>query len=428
MIWDHTLTQVAEAGAALGISIAPAGQPPTWGAWVTACNTHLATDEGLRRVSAVHLQQAVDLAHDIGLCLPSCGGSWSHPAKTRTAYGDGTLVTPIYRPPTAVRHTLADGTIAVLYPDPETGELLPQPRRRYDPDAMEHHGKAGPAHATNYVAWHVRGGSYYERVILTIGRVEAAGREAETAVTLLGDLRRAFGDELQAVVYDGAFRGVHLDQVMRRYGYVPISKPGTYAAAETAPSAVRLPNGRSAKSFPLGTWTHDTPTGPCTHILAAVNGAVSEIGLDESGDPVLLGQLARRQVKRPRRADGRFHFSVGYEMPCQAGAFWVWVSPHADRADLHARRSENVRIIAATDPDGQRIVGIRSDAESHHYHFKRTLLVGRAMSLGWRRGLLDQYCFALLNNSIVRWRSTHGQPALTRGWTATRARPHGGTP
>jgi hypothetical protein len=185
-------------------------------------------------------------------------------------------------------------------------------------------------------------------------------------------------------------------------------------AEEAAPEAVRLPGGRAAKSFPLGTWEHHTTLGRCVHVLAAVNGAVSEIGLDETGDPLLLSQLARRQVKRPRRSDGRFHFSVGYEVPCAADPFWAWISPHSDRADEDARRAENVRIIAAADPDGQRLVGLRSDAEGHHYHFKRTLLVGRAMSLGWRRGLLDQHCFALLNNALVHHRSIHGQPLVSR--------------
>jgi hypothetical protein len=416
-VWEFTQRQVRHAAGELGMAIPPALQPPTWGAWANARNAHLATDEGLVRVAAIHLDHAAALAHDLDLCQPSGGGSWSHPAKTRTAYGDGTLVTPIYRPPTAIRERQPDGSVLVLYPDPRTGELLDQPAGRYDPDAAEHHGKGGPAHATNYVAWHVRGGSYYERVILTIGRVDAPGHEADTAVTLLGDVRRALGDDLQAAIYDGAFHGTHISHVMRHYGYVVISKPGTYAPEEVAPSVVRLPGGRLGKSYPLGTWEHTTPAGACTHLLAAVNGAVSEIGLDETGDPVLLGQLARRQVKRPRRSDGSFHFSVGYEVPCPLEPFWVWISPHADHPDKDAARAENVRIIAATDPDGQRIVGLRSDAEAHHYHYKRTLLVGRAMSLGWRRGLLDQYCFALLNNAVVRHRHIDAQPAISRPWS-----------
>lgn len=418
-VWTHSQSQARSAASQLGIAVPTCPAPPTWSTWATARNHHLATDEGLAAVAGVHLDQAADLAHDLGLCLPTGGGSWSHPAKSRTAYGDGTLVTPMYRPPASVRTTLPDGSVQLRYPDPRTGELLTRPPHRHDPDAVEHHGKGGPAHATNYVAWHVRGAAYYERVILTIGRVDAPGREADTAVALLRDIRRALGDDLQAVIYDGAFHGVHIDHVMRHYGYVVISKPGTMSAEESAPQAVRLPGGRTAKSLPLGTWEHHTLTGRCVHLLAAVNGAVSEIGLDEAGDPLLLSQLARRQVKRPRRSNGQFHFCVGYEVPCPADPFWVWISPHPDRPENHAR-PENLRIIAATDPDGQRLVGLRSDAEGHHRQFKSTLLVGRAMSLGWRRGLLDQYCFALLNNALVRHRATRRAITTTGGrrWVA----------
>lgn len=413
-VWGHTQAQASSAARQLGIEVPACPAPPTWSSWVTARNRHLATDAGLAAVAGVHLAQAADLAHSIGLCLPTGGGSWSHPSKTRTAYGDGTLVTPMYRPPATVRTALADGSVQIRYHDPATGELLERPPHRYDPDAVEHHGKGGSANAINYVAWHVRGGSYYERVIPTIGRADAPGREADTAVALLRDVRRVLGDDLQAVVYDGAFHGVHIDQVMRYYGYVVIAKPGTMTGEEVAPQAVRLPGGRTAKSLPLGTWEHHTLTGRCVHLLAAVNGALSEIGLDEAGDPILLAQLARRQVKRPRRANGQFHFSVGYEIPCAADPFWVWVSPHPDRPGGQAGRPENLRIIAATDPDGQRLVGLRSDAEGHHRQFKSTLLVGRAMSLGWRRGLLDHYCFALLNNALVRHRALQRSSGLGR--------------
>ena len=158
-VWSHVQTQAAHAARTLGVAAPSALAPPTWSTWVTARNRHLTTDEGLGRVAEVHLQEASALAHGLGLCLTTGGGSWSHPAKTRTAYGDGTLVTPMYRPPDALRQTLPDGSVQVLYPDPITGELLETPTRRYDPDAAEHHGKGGPAHATNYVAWHVRGSS-----------------------------------------------------------------------------------------------------------------------------------------------------------------------------------------------------------------------------------------------------------------------------
>ena len=38
-----------------------------------------------------------------------------------------------------------------------------------------------------------------------------------------------------------------------------------------------------------------------------------------------------------------------------------------------------------------------------------------------RRGLLDQHCFALLNNALVRHRSIHGQPLVSRNSLRVRA-------
>lgn len=399
LMWAY-LQHAAARARRLGLPATGLDGPPTWSAWMHARDYYLATDQGLAAVAAVHLDSAVDLAHQLGLASRAGGGSWSHPAKTRTVYGDGTLVTPMYRPPKAIRQLDPDGTVRVSYPDPETGELRTTPPRRYDPDALEHHGKAGPVHATNYVAWHLRGPSYYERVILTIGVVQAPGREADTAVALLGDIHRVLKDDVQAAVYDGAMRGRHLDVIMRRYGYVPIAKVHTDTPTVLTPTSVRLPTGRAASSYPLGTWEHDVAGRACRHLVAAVNGAACEIGLADTGDPVLRGLLARRQVKRPRRGTGEYHFSVGYEVPCPAEPFLVWISPH-NKPPTEPARAEHVRIISAADPDGTRIVGIRSDAEGHHSMFKRTLLIDRAMTLGARRGLLDQHAYALMHNALV---------------------------
>jgi len=160
----------------------------------------------------------------------------------------------------------------------------------------------------------------------------------------------------------------------------------------------------------MASWEHDTDHGTCTHALAAVNGAVCEIGLDDAGAPILLGRLVRRQVKRPRRGTGRYHFNVGYEICCQHGDFLAWVTPHGEPGDTHVRRAENVRIIAEGEDDFTRLYGLRNDAESFNSQFKRSLLVDRAMSLGWRRQLLDAICYALLHNAINAHRARLALP------------------
>jgi hypothetical protein len=200
---------------------------------------------------------------------------------------------------------------------------------------------------------------------------------------------------IQAIVYDGAMRGVHIDELMTQHGLFVINK--VHASAKTAARRGKTPKPRW---FNLGTWEHETAVGACTHHLAAVDGAVSEIGLDDQGQPVVLGRLVRRQVKRPRRSSGRYHFNVAYEVPCPGGGFIAWITPHALSGEIDHKRADAVRIIAEGEPDFDRLYGLRNDAESFNSQLKRSLLVDRAMSLGGHRQLLDVLCFGLLHNSV----------------------------
>jgi len=299
-----------------------------------------------------------------------------------------------------VRLTQEDGTTALAYPDPRTGLLREAPAGRFDPDLQLHHGLLGPVQTHGYVCWHARGPERYQRVVLAADHIPVPGAEAATAVTLLGSVHRAAGPGVQAVVYDGALHGVHIDQVMRRYGYLVVTKlptADTGADVEAAPLVLN-DRGRRARSYPLGAATHQPPTGPCTHQLATIAGRVVEVGLDETGDPVVMGDLTRGAVKRFRRTHGGYHFNVGYRLDCPNEPFTLWLTPHAED---DPRRPQNLRVISQQDPDFPRLYGLRNDAESFHSNLKRTLLVDRAMSLGWRRGLVDVYCFALLNNALT---------------------------
>lgn len=411
LLWRH-VTAEADRARDAGLDVPPAPRPPSWHAWRRGRDHIWATEAGLARIADIHLSHATELARSLDLGTPQAGGSWSHPARARAVYGDGTLVRPIYIPPTALRTVNDDGSVTIAYPDLRTGELHDTPGRRYDPDCAEHHGHTGPVHGINYVAWHMRGPRPYQRVILHIAAVPGPGKEAETAVRSLADIRRAMGDGIQVVVYDGALRGVHIEAIMRRYGYVVLCKPPTETGTTSTPAMLRLPGGRAAHSTVLGSWEH-TPAGRrCVHHIAAVDGAPCEIALDETGDPALVAQLVRRQVKRPRTKDGRYRFSAAYEVPCSREPFWVWLSPHAERGDPDAHRAETFRIITAGDEDGGRLYGIRSDAESHHDQFKQTLRNSRAMSLGAARGLLDQYAYAVGHNAVIAARNS---PAARRG-------------
>ncbi|MDO8107209.1 hypothetical protein Q6348_08375 [Isoptericola sp. b441] len=400
--WDQIREQMLATIAEHRLDVpAPPTTPPAWHHWRRLRDEHLCDDAALAQIRRLHLPLALDLAHDLGLLRTDGPGSLTHPDRTRAVYGDGTIVRPIYAPPRAVRLDQPTGT-TLWYPD-RTGRLRERPSQRYDPDIAEHHGHSGPVHGHGYVAFHARGPHVYQRVVLTIDHIDRPGQEANTAVRLVGELRAAAGDGIQVVVYDGALRGTHIDKIQTRDGYVVLAKQPEYTDAAQAPAAVRTDQGRRAPSLPLGLATHTTAAGPCSHTLAAVKGRVSLLDLDDAGDPVVVATLTRGAVKRSRRKDGTHHFNVGYRIPCPAGDFTTWLSPHPTGPG--DPRPEQLRILADDDPDAMVIRGIRSDAESNHAQFKRTLITERAMSLGWRRGLIDYYAFAWYSNALTHHRA-----------------------
>lgn len=407
-VWGFARKILTDTAEATGLELRPPPTtPPGWDHWRWARDHHLATDEGLADLAREYPALAADLARSIGLCRPESRGSFSHPAPERCIYGDGTQVRPLYAPPATETITLDDGTRQLVYPDPKTGELRTAPARRFDPDLQPHHGQLGPVLTHGYVAWHARGASPYQRVVLAAAHVPAPGQEAATAVRLAGDVHRHLGNGVQAAIYDGAMHGTHIEEMMRRYGWLVLAKtPDSATPDEPAPGQVLFVNrsGHRARSYPLGTTTH-TPNGiACHHQLAALNGQVVELGLDETGDPVVLATLERGAVKRSRRATGRYYFNVGYQVPCPRERFTTWLSPHpTDGSD--PTRPHNLRIIPEEDPDFARLHGLRNDSENFHSNLKRTLIVGRAMSLGWRRGLLDVYCYGLLSNALTEHRA-----------------------
>lgn len=392
---------------------APGLRPPAAHHWRRLRDDHLATDEGLALLARLHLPRAVGLANELGLLLPTGPSSLTHPSALRTTYGDGVVVRPMYRPPHTI-HTLDDdGSPLTVFLNPITGEVQAEPGRRYDPDIAEHRGHAGPALGHGYVAWHARGPGSHQRVMLHLGHIEHPGGEAATAVRLLADVHRVAANGIQVVVYDGAFRGAHIEEIMTRFGYLVIAKQPTYTDEELATTPlVRTEEGKRVRSIPLGLANHETSMGTCSHTLAAINGAVVELGLDDSGDPVSRGALQRGAVKRARREHGGYHFNVGYRLPCAFGEFEVWLSPHPQRPG--DPRPEALRVLPDGDPDNLRLRGLRSDAESVHSGFKRTLLVDRAMALGWRRGLLDYYAYAWYTNALAEQALRNGQVGVAR--------------
>ena len=361
---DGLWTQLTAAASAAGLE--PPGRQPFQYAQHTYWRDLTVKDTDTRNeLATTFTQTALADARSRGLLVPTGGGSLTHPTRQRLIYGDGTIIRPRFR------HR----------PNPSS-------TNRTDPSADDHHRHDGNIYGNNFVIISARGTQRHDRVILALGRVPQPGGEAATAIELICHVHHHAGNGIQAVAYDGAFQGTHIDQIMRTTGLVVINK--VHAALRNDTTVVH-------KRQPLGTYQHPRHrrnSEPCTHHLVAVNGRVADIALDEDGTPTITAYADRRQIKRSRRADGTYRFNLGLRLECPHatnGHWELWLSPHDN--------PENIRLVPPDDPDFNHLYGLRPDAESLNNTLKRTLIIDRAPSIGWERQLYDLIGFAILHNT-----------------------------
>lgn len=348
---------------------------------------------------------AIAHARKTGLLLPMGKGSLTHPSPARTIYGDGTVVRPIYRsapePEDEVAESSGEEGAATDERRKEEGaEDATQAEHaaaRQDLSAAVFHRHDGPIRGNDFVCFYARGEGAGTRIVLGLDRVAAPGQEAETAVALIERIVAVATAGIQAVAYDGALKGVHIDRIMRRVGLVVVNK---LAAAVHNDEEIVM------KRRPLGTFEHRAGRRTCSHQLHIENGTVVDVTLADDGTPVVVGTSTRKQVKRVCRADGCYRFHLGITVSCRRGAFTLWLSPHATESD--ETLPEHLRLLPPEDPDFKRLYGLRNDSESFNSQFKRTLLVDRAASVGWERQLFDVLGFAVLQNSLT-WATAREQ-------------------
>ncbi len=371
-LWEHLVTAAGQTQASLGYAVDLVRPiPMAFEHYRYLRNLICADTELFNEVLTAYTTHAVADARTIGLLDPKGPGSLTHPHRTRTIYGDGTIVRPIYK----------------RTPDNANGSA------RVDADAAVHHRHDGKIRGNNLVTINVRNDAPHQRVVLAVGRVDEPGREAATAVSLIQRVHAVAGPGIQAVVYDGAFRGTHHETLMSTLGGVVINKVhSARAATDTTDRVVR--------KLPIGVWSHPRPGGTCSHTIAAVDGALVEIDHDEQGDLITVQTARRRQIKRARRADGKYHFTLVSTIACDHGEIELLVSPHAQRPGDHSR-PDQLRLIPVGDDDFAALYGLRNDSESLNSNFKRTLLVDRATSLGWQRQLIDLLGFGVLTNGLA---------------------------
>ncbi len=369
-LWDTLRTE------AVAVGLDDPGEDAFTYHHYTYWRNQLAVDLDPRtRLADCFTRTAIDHARSLDLLTPG-SGSRTYPTPDRTIYGDGTVIRPRW----------ASGN-------------------RVDASAQDHYRFDGAINGNNFVIVSARAARPDGRVVLGIDRVPEPGAEAATAVQLFQHVHsRTPDDGIQAVVYDGAFQGVHIDRIMRTTGLGVANKLAAAVRNEDGPS---LPKRR-----PLGTFTHPSQkkSRTCSHTLHAVDGSIVDVAIADDGTPTDVATAVRKQVKRSQRGDGSFRFHLAVTVPCPNGDFTVWLSPHAETN--RDTTPEHVRLIPPGDPHFAELYGRRNDAESFNAQLKRTLLADRASSVGWERQLFDLYGFALLHNSINWLRQQETQAAV----------------
>ena len=357
-------------------------------------NRYLVDQKVLERLLARFRTAAATHAKELGMCNPDGAGSLTHPCLDRMLYADGKVVTPLYK--------AKPGTKRV---DHSTGEILGE--RRSDPDAHLHiTGSGEMAYGNKFVLLNCRLPAPHARVILDVSSVPDIGGEAAVAVTSLRDVAPLLPGA-QGILYDGAFRGVHMQVVLNELGVLPVVP----VTAKAGGRRKRKP--REEHVIPIEARVVATPKGAETVQFLARAGAIGVGELDETGE-VVFRRLERVSVKRRQNRTGGYRFYVEYRLPPEMGGGLVRlrIDTTTDDAARKLNRSEYVRGIPVDDPDYERLYPRRSDAESINRALDDTLWLRRAHPKGRLRQLFELMGFALMTNALAVFR--HGTGALSR--------------
>ncbi len=348
---------------------------------------YLAEPAVLAELQELHRRSAGEQAVGLGLLDPAGPGSWTHPHESRVIYGDGKVISPLYK--------ARPGDVRI---DRSTGEVRP---RRHEPDADLHfEGTGETAWGTKFVLFAARGPHERARVILDWAFVPDKGGEAKVAMSTIERLSPHVGGA-QALVYDTALRGTHHQRLLRDLGLLPVNR---VAAAKAGACVPRRAEGRRVeKSTFVENKTVTRPDGTeATVQLFARGGAIGVGEIDGTGE-LQFTELLRTRTHRIRDKSGLYRWYNDYALSADHGSATVTVRLHGNDADTARRfnRTENVRPIAPPDADFKRLFRIRNDAESINRGLDDSMYLRRAHSVGHRRQLVNLLGYALMVNGLA---------------------------
>lgn len=340
-------------------------------------NRYLTDPVILERIQELHRKLAAEQAREIGLLDPEGEGSFTHPSLDRLVYGDGKVVTPLYK--------AKPGTTRV---DKETGEIKPV---RFESDADLHmEGTGEMAFGVKFLLSAVRSKDVHGRIILDAQHVPDKGGEARVAMESFRAVAPHVPGALGAI-YDGALRGMHHAELMRDLGWLSINR---VTAKEVATR-----DGKPVKRVEKSKHIEDKKVKGRTVRLFSRGGAIGIVELTETGAQDFV-ELKRVRTMRQVDGQGRFRFYNEYALP-DGGTVTVRLDTTEQDKERKLNRSENVRQIPPNDPDFARVYKRRSDAESINRMLEDTLWLGRAHSKGARRQLVNLIGFSIMTNSLA---------------------------
>lgn len=368
--------------------IALPGRPMRRHHYLYLRSTYLTRPDVLTALADTHRLAATQQATQIGLLDPDGPGSWTRPHRSRLLYGDGKVITLLYRAQPG--DTRLDRT---------TGELRPL---RYEPDAALHfEGTGDTAWGTKFVLIAARSEHERGRVILDLDHVPTPGAEAATAMACL-DRTAPLTPGAQGVVYDTALRGVHHQRILRHLGLLPINRVAAAKAGSTKPRR-RAAERRVEKSTIIETTDITRPDGTTETIALYARGGALGIGRPDHDGRMGFEELPR--VRTLRRADkaGTYRWYNQHTLPDDLGGGTITLRLHGNDDDTRRKlnRTENLRPIPPTDPAFAEPFRQRNDAESINRNVDDTMFLRRAHSVGAARQHVNLLGYALMVNSLT---------------------------
>ena len=347
--------------------------------------TYLASPKILERIGAVHRELATAQARQTGLLDPNGAGSWTHPDLKRSLHADGKVVTPLFK--------AKPGEKIV---NKSTGEIR---HPRVEADASLHiEGTGEAAWGCKFVIVAARDTHPNSRIITDVAFVPAPGGEAARAVEMFARLH-PYVPGAQAVIYDGALRGVHHQHFLRHLGLVTVSHVTAKMALRNKANKSRK---RVEKRVFLESRTVPTSAGPAEIKIFTHGGQIGIGELDDTGE-IAFTALQRIRTHRTRAKTGMYRWYNDYRLPPAAGGGTITIRLHGNEDDTKRRfnRTENIRPIPPGDPDFERLYPRRNDSESINRHFDDTLWLRRAHSVGHHRQTLNLLTYALGVNALT---------------------------